>query len=53
MRHDGGDFGRVVGEGEKAAGDENIAGRQGEGVDGLGCPPASEAGASFTRTPLR
>ena len=35
MRHDGGDFGRVVGEGEKAAGDENIAGRQGEGVDDL------------------
>ena len=33
MRHDGGDFGRVVGEREKAAGDENIAGGQGEGVD--------------------
>ena len=33
MRHDGGDFGRVVGEGEKAAGDEDIAGGQGEGVD--------------------
>ena len=33
VRHDGGDFGRVVGEREQAAGDENIAGGQGEGVD--------------------
>jgi hypothetical protein len=28
VRHDGGDFGRVVGESEKAAGDEDIAGRR-------------------------
>ena len=33
VRHDGGDFGRVVGESQKAAGDEDIAGRKGEGVD--------------------
>ena len=33
VRHDGGDLGRVVGEREKAAGDEDVARRKGEGVD--------------------
>ena len=33
MRHDGGDFRRIVGEREKAAGDVNIPRGQGEGVD--------------------
>ena len=59
--HDGGDLGGVVGEREQAAGHENVAGGQGEGVDDrriedrdpVGLPPASEAGASLTRTPLR
>ena len=33
VRHHRGDLGRVVGEGKKPAGDEDVPGRQGEGVD--------------------